>query len=312
MIIAPLITLYPLLLAICIELAIGEPPNRIHPVVWMGRLITALRCWAPRQGHIRALLYGGAVMLFSGVVVAGLGVLLQQFLHRLPWLMSGLLEAIILKTCFSWRGLAAAARQVQHALMQHNLSQARHLLAWHLVSRDTAVLSASEVAAATIESVAENASDSLVAPLFYYAIGGLPCALLYRLINTADAMLGYRDEEREWLGKIPARLDDLVNVVPARLTACLIVAVALLDRHDVRQTWHIWRRDARQTASPNAGHPMSAMAGTLGVELVKCGYYRLGDGLRPPVHADIACSILILDGIAILTLFLCSSFILLK
>jgi adenosylcobinamide-phosphate synthase len=201
---------------------------------------------------------------------------------------------------------------VQQALIQHHLPQARHLLGWHLVSRDTAALSASEVAAATIESVAENASDSLVAPLFYYAIGGLPGALLYRLINTADAMLGYRDEEREWLGKIPARLDDVVNVVPARLTAWLIVAVAFLYRYDRRQTWHIWRRDARQTASPNAGHPMSAMAGALGVELVKIGHYRLGDGLKPPVHTDIERAITILYGIAVLMLVLSSSFILLK
>jgi adenosylcobinamide-phosphate synthase len=312
MIISPLITLYPLLLAACMDLTIGEPPNRIHPVVWMGQLIAALRRWAPRQGRIRALLYGGALMLISGVLVAGLGLLLQQVLDRLPWLLSGLVEAAILKTCFSWRGLAAAARQVQQALIQHNLPQARHLLGWHLVSRDTTALSASEVAAATIESVAENASDSLVAPLFYYVIGGLPGALLYRLINTADAMLGYRDEEREWLGKIPARLDDVVNVVPARLTAWLIVAVAFLYRHDGRQAWHIWRRDAKQTASPNAGHPMSAMAGALGVELVKIGHYRLGDGLKPPVHTDIARAISILYGIAVLMLVLGSSFILLK
>jgi adenosylcobinamide-phosphate synthase len=307
--IAPLISLYSLWLAIIMDLVIGEPPNRLHPVVWMGQLIAALRRWAPRQGHIRAFLYGGTIVLISGGVVASLGVLLQQLLDKLPWLFGGLLEAVILKTCFSWRGLAAAARQVQHALMQQNLPQARHLLGWHLVSRDTTVLSASEISAATIESVAENASDSLVAPLFYYAIGGLPGALLYRLINTADAMLGYRDPEREWLGKIPARLDDLVNVIPARLTAWWIVVAAFLYRRGVRESWRVWRRDAGQTASPNAGHPMSAMAGALGVELVKIGHYRLGDGLKPPVHADIARSIAILHGIAILTLFLCSTWI---
>lgn len=307
--IVPLISLYSLWLAIIMDLVIGEPPNRLHPVVWMGQLIAALQRWAPRQGHIRAFLYGGTIVLISGGIVAGLGVLLQQLLDKLPWLFSGLLEAAILKTCFSWRGLAAAARQVQHALMQQNLPQARHLLGWHLVSRDTTVLSASEISAATIESVAENASDSLVAPLFYYAIGGLPGALLYRLINTADAMLGYRDPEREWLGKIPARLDDLVNVIPARLTAWWIVVAACLYRRGGRESWRVWRRDARQTASPNAGHPMSAMAGALGVELVKIGHYRLGDGLKPPVHADIARSIAILHGIAILTLFLCSTWI---
>ncbi len=104
------------------------------------------------------------------------------------------------------------------------------------MSRDTTVLNASEISAATIESVAENASDSLVAPLLYYAIGGLPGALLYRLINTADAMLGYRDPEREWLGKIPARLDDLVNLIPARLTAGCILVVAFPYRYGAKET----------------------------------------------------------------------------
>lgn len=309
---AATLSLYPLLLAICIDLVIGEPPNRFHPVVWMGHLITALRRWAPRQGRVNAFLYGGAILLMSGVVVMGLGVLLQQLFNKLPWVLSGILEAALLKTCFSWRGLAAAARQVQQALSRQDLPQARHLLGWHLVSRDTTCLSTSEVAAATIESVAENASDSLVAPLFYYAIGGLPGALLYRLINTADAMLGYRDAEREWLGKLPARLDDLVNVIPARLTAWLIVIAALFYRQGGQEAWRVWRRDARQTASPNAGHPMSAMAGALGVELVKIGHYRLGDGLKPPARADIARSISILYAIAVLTVFLCSSLILIQ
>ncbi len=307
--IAPPISPYPLLLAIAIDLVIGEPPNRFHPVVWMGQLITALRRWAPRQGRARAFFYGGAIMLISGAVVISMGLLLQLLLDKLPWLLNGLLEALILKTCFSLRGLVAAARQVQQALVLPDLPQARHLLGWHLVSRDTTVLSASEIAAATVESVAENTSDSLVVPLLYYAIGGLPCALLYRLINTADAMLGYRDHEREWLGKIPARLDDLVNVAPARLTALLIVVASFLYRHDTQAAWRVWRQAAKQTESPNAGHPMSAMAGALGVELVKIGHYRLGDGLKPPVHADIARSISILYGIAVLTLLLCSSFI---
>ena len=304
-----LLALYPLLLAIGIDLLLGEPPNRWHPVVWMGRLIAALRRRAPRQGRMRAFFYGGAIMLISGILAAGLGVALQRLLDGLPWLLRGILEAAALKTCFSWRGLAAAARQVQQALAQPNLPQARHLLAWHLVSRDTSALSASEVSAATIESVAENASDSLMAPLFYYAIGGLPGALLYRLVNTADAMLGYRDAEREWLGKIPARLDDLANVIPARLTAALLVAAAFIYRHDARRTWRIWRRDAGQTASPNAGHPMSAMAGALGVELVKIGYYRLGGGLKPPTPADISRAIGMLHGMASLALLLCCSWL---
>ncbi|MBI1895020.1 MAG: cobalamin biosynthesis protein [Acidobacteria bacterium] len=149
-------------------------------------------------------------------------------------------------------------------------------------------LSKSQVAAATIESVSENASDAFVAPLLCYALAGLPGAFAYRFINTCDAMLGYRDQEREWLGKAAARLDDLVNLLPARLTAGLIVVggVALGGRpiHAVR----IWLRDRNLTDSPNAGHPMSAAAGVLGVELEKIGHYRLGCGQRLPAVPDIA------------------------
>jgi adenosylcobinamide-phosphate synthase len=152
-------------------------------------------------------------------------------------------------------------------------------------------LSAGHVAAAVIESVAENTGDGLVAPLFYYTLFGLPGALVYRFLNTADAMLGYHDEKHEWLGKAAARLDDAANFVPARLTALLFLAAAGLAGEDVRRGWAIWRRDAGKTASPNAGHPMSAVAGVLGVELEKKGVYRLGEGLPLPEPADIARSV---------------------
>jgi len=130
-------------------------------------------------------------------------------------------------------------------------------------------------------------SDGIVAPLFYYALGGLPGALAYRFFNTADAMLGYRDAAHEWLGKVPARLDDMANLLPARLTSLLLILAAAFTGDDARRAWRIWRRDSGVTASPNAGHPMSAMAGGLGVELEKVGHYRLGAGQRPPRSSDI-------------------------
>lgn len=114
----PPISLYALLLAVCIDLVVSEPPNRFHPVVWMGQLIATLRRWAPRQGRVSAFVYGGMIMLISGAVVLSLGVLLQQLLNQLPWMLRVVLEVAILKTCFSLRGLASAARQVQQALIQ--------------------------------------------------------------------------------------------------------------------------------------------------------------------------------------------------
>ena len=148
-------------------------------------------------------------------------------------------------------------------------------MSWHLVSRDTAQLDEAQVAAAAIESVAENTSDGIVAPLLAYAVGGLPAALIYRYVNTGDSLLGYRDAEREWLGKIPARTDDLLNLIPSRVTALLFILLR-------PQAWTVWRRDARLTASPNAGQPMSAMAGALNIELEKVAHYRLNAGARLP------------------------------
>ena len=168
------------------------------------------------------------------------------------------------------------------------LEAARRLVGWHLVSRDTSRLDDSQVAAAAIESLAENANDSIVAPLLFYAIAGLPGVLAYRFINTCDAMLGYRDLKREWLGKCSARVDDLANLVPARLTAALIILAGVPLGGSVPRAVRTWFRDSRATASPNAGHPMSAAAGVLGVELAKCGHYRLGTGERLPAARDIA------------------------
>jgi adenosylcobinamide-phosphate synthase len=222
------------------------------------------------------------------LITAGLGRLLAWTVTHLPGPLGWLAEASLLKLTFSLRDLSAAAQQIESALEVQDLPEARRLLSWHLVSRDTSNLGESQVAAATIESVAENASDGAVAPLLYYAWGGLPAALGYRFANTADAMLGYRDQAHEWLGKAAARLDDLANLLPARVTAGLFLLAAALIGEDARRGWQIWRRDAGKTASPNAGHPMSAMAGTLGLELEKVGHYRLGAGQRSPRPSDIA------------------------
>lgn len=255
-----------LLLAVILDQLLGDPPNCCHPVAWMGTLIALARRWAPRQGQGRRLVYGACVVLVGTAGAIAVGMLLQHYLVWLPWPLSWLAEALVLKMTFSLRGLARAARAVYRALEAKDLEKARHLTSWHLVSRDTSQLGASQVAAAVIESVAENASDGVVAPLFYYALGGLPAALAYRFINTADSMLGYRDPTHLWLGKVPARLDDLVNLAPARLTAFCMVLASLCLGYATRQACRVWWREARRTASPNAGHPMSSMAGALGVE----------------------------------------------
>jgi adenosylcobinamide-phosphate synthase len=274
-------------LAWLLDVSLGDPPNRYHPVAWMGAAIGAASRRAPAEGRWAQLVCGAGLVLGGGLAMFVLGRVLEWLFQRLPAPLAWLAEAWLLKTTFSMAGLARAAQEVEAALSVADLREARRLLRWHLVSRDTSALSAVQVAAATIESVAENSSDGVVAPLLYYSIGGLPAALAYRFINTADAMLGYRDPGHEWLGKVPARLDDVANLLPARASAGLIVLAALLGGERGGRAWQIWLRDAGKTESPNAGHPMSAMAGALDVELEKVGHYRLGSGGRAPAAADI-------------------------
>jgi adenosylcobinamide-phosphate synthase len=182
----------------------------------------------------------------------------------------------VLKGMFAIRALREAGEEVRRPLAAGDLDGARLGLR-SLVSRDAAGLDGALIAAAAVESLAENLGDSVVAPLCYYAVGGLPLVVAYRATNTLDAMIGYRGHY-EWLGKAGARLDDLLNWVPSRLAALLIVGAGAIVGEDARGAWRVARRDARLTVSPNAGWPMAAMAGALGVELEKVGHYRLGAG----------------------------------
>ena len=294
-----------LILALIIDLVWGDPPNNLHPVAWMGTFIAKMQQFRPHGDAVREFSFGTLLTLAGASLSAGIGAVAGNLLTTLPKPIALVGEAILLKATFSLRGLWQASGAVESALHQGDLSEARRLLSWHLVSRDTSALSESEVAAATIESVAENSSDGTVAPLCAYVIGGLPLALAYRFVNTCDAMLGYRDPAREWLGKFPARLDDVLNLIPARLSGWLITLAAPFASGSPQQTQQIMLRDCQATDSPNAGYPMAAMAGALDVQLEKIGQYQLGAGLRKPKTADIARSrqlLLAVGGLAALVL----------
>jgi adenosylcobinamide-phosphate synthase len=265
--------------AIGLDLAFGEPPTALHPVVWIGRLVAAIERRAPDGGPIAELAYGAALTAtVVGAAAAG-AALVERALADLPWPRRVALLALALKPTFALRALLDAGEAVRQPLAAGDLPAAGAALR-ALVSRDVSGLTPDLVAAAAVESLAENASDSIVAPWLFYLVGGLPAAYAYRAANTLDAMVGYRGRY-EWLGKAAARLDDALNVVPARLTALLI---ALASDAPARAL-AVARRDHGLTASPNAGWPMAAMAGALGVRLEKVGHYRLGDPSRP-VEAD--------------------------
>jgi adenosylcobinamide-phosphate synthase len=270
------------LLAVAIDVAFGDPPNRWHPVAWIGRALAAGRERLCHGAPTALFVAGGALTLGVVALAALAGGLVAIPAHALGT-AGVLLEAAALKSTLALRGLARAARGVAGALAAEDLAGARTRLGFHLVSRPTAALDSSQVASGAIESMAENLTDAFVAPLLFYLLLGLPGALAYRALNTADTMLGYHDGPLEYFGKLAARLDDLANLVPAPLAALAIVAAA---GHHARAAWSVMIRDHDRTASPNAGWTMSATAGALGLTLEKPGAYRLGAG-RLPIATDI-------------------------
>lgn len=271
-------------IAFALDRLAGEYPNRLHPVAWMGGVIGWLERRAPAAGRAAQLAFGLLMALAVPALFAASAWGLLALLR--PWPLAALAaEVLLLKATFAVRALGSAAATVREALERADLPAARHALR-SLCSRDPSALTGEQLAAAAVESVAENLSDSLVAPLFWYAVAGLPGAIAYRAINTLDASIGYRGPY-EWLGKASARLDDVANLLPARLTALLLLAAGAVAGGRSRDGLRILLRDGRKTESPNAGRPMAAMAGLLGVELEKVGHYRLGDPVAPVGAATI-------------------------
>ena len=278
----PLLRLAALALALVLDAALGEPSTAVHPVVWIGRLISWLNARAPQKGRVAQLAYGAGVALAVPAAAALPAALLGRAARRWHPLVRVAVAALALKPTFAARDLFAHLERVRAPLAAGRLDDARASLQM-IVSRDTQTLSPELVAAAAVESAAENASDSFVAPLLYYLALGPAGSLAYRASNTLDAMIGYHGRY-EYLGKAAARLDDLANLIPSRLTALLIAIASPLGQGDPRRAWRMAREHHGRTESPNAGWPMAAMAGALGVELEKVGHYRLGEPkehLRP-------------------------------
>ncbi|HEV2271761.1 MAG TPA: adenosylcobinamide-phosphate synthase CbiB [Steroidobacteraceae bacterium] len=278
-----------IVVAFALDRLFGEPPARLHPVVWIGKALGAVGAPWPRLSSWSQFLRGAVAWILGGGVVfaaATLAVMLLQRLPRLPpWtlLAQALILGVLLKPLLAWRMLRDEVAGVECALVT-GLEEGRSRLS-RLVSRDTRRLSAGQVRESALESLAENLNDSLVAPLFWFSLGGLPAAALYRFANTADAMWGYRDRW-EWAGKWAARADDLLSYLPARLTALLLALTGWRSPSGLRA-------QARLTPSPNGGWPMGMLALALGVRLSKPGVYALNaDGSEPgAAHIDRAIGI---------------------
>ena len=281
-----------LALAVALDLLVGDPPGRWHPVAWIGRLVTLGRRLAPRAPDDLAI-HGSFLILIVAGASAGSALVAHALLTALPGPLAWLGHGWLLKCSLALRGLLDAVEIVRGHLVAGDLEGARQAVARHLVSRDTAGLDRGAVGSAAVESLAENLTDGVVAPVCFYVAGtllggvgaGLALAWAYRAVNTADAMIGYRRAELEYLGRATARADDLLNYLPARLAAWALVSGAWLARQSATGAARTRRRDAERTASPNAGQTMAAMAGALGVSLEKAGHYRLGEGPPPDLEA---------------------------
>ena len=275
----------------------GDPPWLPHPVVLMGKAISALekRLRARMPQTPQGELLGGAVVAFTLPV----GTFLLTSLVCLgaaklsPWL--GL--AVQMFWCgqaLAAKGLAQESTNVYRALIKPDLPAARKAVS-RIVGRDTQNLTPEGVTKAAVETVAENASDGVIAPLLYMLLGGAPLALTYKAVNTMDSMLGYKNEKYLYFGRAAAKLDDAANYLPSRLAGLLWCAAAALTGNSPKGAWRIWRRDRRNHASPNSAQTESACAGALGVQLAGPAYYfgeyyakpTIGDPLRPIEPEDI-------------------------
>ncbi len=283
------------LIAMLVELAIGYPAPLLqtigHPVIWIGRLIDALDRGLNREGASR--LPGVGALLTLLLVVGVIAIVVARGLSVIP--LGILPTAIIASSFIAQRSLHRHVAAVAQSLDQDGLEAGRAAVA-HIVGRDIKALDAAGVARAAIESLAENFSDGVVAPVVWTVIAGLPGAALYKAVNTADSMIGHKTPRHAAFGWAAARLDDLVNLPASRLSALLLVAAAALSQDtSAAAAWRAVRRDARRHRSPNAGWPEAAMAGALDLSLAGPRVYGgvivddavMGDGRRDAAAADI-------------------------
>jgi len=257
------------LLALLLEALFKEPPLKIHPVVITGKIVNTWQIFFPPQQRKSDLFFGTLALLLPLLILA----VPAYFFGNL------LLAAFFCWSSFSILYFDAEITALLTCCENGNWEMARIKISG-LVSRDTANLTNEEIMAAGIETTLENFSDAVTAPIFYFCLGGAAGAIAYRIINTLDAMIGYRGKY-EYYGKIPARIDDLVNLIPARISALLIFIGGFLQDLSLKNGWRIYLRDRYQTSSPNAGHTMALGAGLLEVQLTKKECYSLGDNLTP-------------------------------
>ncbi|WP_020677269.1 adenosylcobinamide-phosphate synthase CbiB [Geopsychrobacter electrodiphilus] len=272
-----------LVAAVVLDLLFADPRHWPHPVVWIGRLITGLE--DELRQRVRHESLAGLLLVLSVLGIVGFAVISAlQIAGAIAGLFQSLLALWLAASCLALRGLHLESLPVIEALKEGDVGGARQALAM-IVGRETAQLDEAGILRATVETLAENASDGVIAPLFYLCLGGPVAALLYKAVNTMDSMVGYKNERYLHFGRSAAQLDDLLNWIPARLTGLLLVGAAWLTGLNGSGAWRIMWRDARKHASPNAGWPEAAAAGALNLQLGGAAVY-FGAQIEKPTLGD--------------------------
>lgn len=308
--------LLPIVIGFLLDLCLGDPRWMPHPVIAMGRLISRLERWLRRDGQTPGEAYRAGLLLWLIVVsVSGSLCALVIFLATAIHPIAGLaVESILCWQVLATRSLVKEAKKVGQPLLRGDLPEARRAVSM-IVGRDTESLSAEGVTKAAVETVAENTSDGIVAPLLFLFLGGAPLGIAYKAVNTMDSMIGYIDEPYTYFGRFAARADDFFNYLPARLSALMMLLAGLLLGLDGRQGWRVFRRDRYKHASPNSAQTESVMAGLLRVQLAGDASYGghihhkpfIGDPLRPVEPQDISRSCRVAVATAILSLLIFGS-----
>lgn len=275
-----------LIIAFVIDGLVGEPPNKVHPVVLLGKIIFLFTKFTKNISHKKRKNFEkflGSILAIGLPIIVGLIVYLisVQSFHFLGTVIFIILSSIILKVSFSIKAMDNHITDIITELSNHNLDIARKNLA-KIVSRDTNTLSESKILSACIECVAESFVDGVLSPLFYFGFLNTAGAMVYRTINTLDSMIAYKDDYYRDYGWMAAKLDTLMNFIPARISPAFLVLALIICRKDWKNALRILKRDRNKLESSNAGIPMAIMAGGLNTQLEKTNHYKLGDMIEEP------------------------------
>jgi adenosylcobinamide-phosphate synthase len=268
--------------ALVLDFAVGDPRNKFHPTAWLGSLIAKLTPHTKNSSENLEKLGGVFIILISSGIVVSLIIFLDIGIKLITVnyiyiIISVIVGGVLLKTTIAIKGMEKHALAVVAALEQNNISSARDNLSM-IVKRNTKNLDKNHVFSGVLESISENTVDGITGPLFYFALFGLPGAFVYRVINTADSMIGYKTDIFKNVGWFGANCDKILNYIPSRLTGFIMILSAMVLRNNWRKSYEIMIRDGRKTKSPNAGYPMAAIAGALEAKFEKIDHYSLGDG----------------------------------